>query len=303
MAEMTRAQLRKQADAHDKWGTYYKIAGGVAVGGGIAGVIFLGAPDPTEVGGTNLYANENAVLQYLYRARDAATSQADAVAITPNSLPPRVPPKENYINDFVLVLDMEKTLTYTEWAPEFGFRTMKRPGMDFFLDWAKQACGEVVIWSEKDIMDSQGLVQKIQEKNAFFLYQSHTLFKQDMTTVETEGEKDRRVKDISILNRDLAKVIVVDDDLLQTSSCKENALRITPWEGDPADTSLIDLISLLQAVINVNKDVRTIIPRYANVPDAGKAFVQQATARAPQQQQAQAQAPPSGAASEPITRD
>ena len=38
-----------------------------------------------------------------------------------------------------------------------------------------------------------------------------------------------QVKDLSVLNRDLSKVIVVDDDGISIQMCKDNAVRITPW--------------------------------------------------------------------------
>lgn len=50
-------------------------------------------------------------MAYLYRAKDAVSSTQDKyVGFNPNLLPARKGP-ENYLNDFVLVLDMEKTLT------------------------------------------------------------------------------------------------------------------------------------------------------------------------------------------------
>lgn len=296
MAKKTRAELRKAAEADAKAGTYWKYAGVATVLGGIGGIAVLGAPAEVDDVVEDLYKDENPVMAYLYRAKDAVSLTQDKyVGFNPNLLPARKSP-ENYLNDFVLVLDMERTLTYTEWTPETGNRTMIRPGMYFFLDWAKQACGEVVIWSEKDIMDSQMLVQKLQEKSGFFLYQGHALFSNDLRPVELPDGTVQKVKDLSVLNRDLSKVIVVDDDAQSIQMCKDNAIRITPWEGDPSDTSLVDLVSLLQALMNVNKDVRGIVPRYAECSDAGKAFMQaaMATAQTPQQSPTQglAQSPP-----------
>lgn len=294
LSQKTRAELRKQAEADAMAATYWKAAGAFIVGGSVFGTYILGSPEEDADPSNDKYKDENVVLQYIYRARDSFGQTTEKFAgFNPNTLPPRQGP-ENYINDFVLVLDMEKTLTYTEWAPQYGYRTLKRPGLDFFLDWAKQACGEVVIWSEKDVLDAQLLVQKIAEKNEFFMFQFSAFYGNDMRP--PEGELKVKQKDLTILNRDLAKVIVVDDDPNSVLMQNENVVRITPWDGDPNDTSLVELVSFLQTLINVNKDVRGILPSYSGVDDAGKAFVsaQKAAAEAqaakgssplPQQQQ------------------
>jgi hypothetical protein len=73
------------------------------------------------------------------------------------------------------------------------------------------------------------LVQKVQEKSGFFLYQGHALYSNDLRPVELPDGKVQKVKDLSVLNRDLSKVIVVDDDALSIQMCKDNAVRITPW--------------------------------------------------------------------------
>ena len=73
------------------------------------------------------------------------------------------------------------------------------------------------------------LVQKVQEKSGFFLYQGHALYSNDLRPVELPDGKVQKVKDLSVLNRDLSKVIVIDDDALSIQMCKDNAIRITPW--------------------------------------------------------------------------
>lgn len=43
----------------------------------------------------------------------------------------------------VQVVDLDKTLVFTEFKVSRGFRTIKRPGVDFFLDWASKNFAEV----------------------------------------------------------------------------------------------------------------------------------------------------------------
>lgn len=47
------------------------------------------------------------------------------------------------ISTTLQVVDLDKTLVYTEFKVSRGFRTIKRPGVDFFLDWASQNFAEV----------------------------------------------------------------------------------------------------------------------------------------------------------------
>lgn len=53
-------------------------------------------------------------------------------------------------------------------------------------------------------------------------------------------------KDLSVLNRDLRKVILVDWSEDSASMNRENALILPKWEGDNTDRSLIGLAQLLQ---------------------------------------------------------
>ena len=55
------------------------------------------------------------------------------------------------------------------------------------------------------------------------------------------------LQDLSCLNRDLKKVLMVDCDKQATKLNESNTIVLKKWEGDPADRTLIDLIPLLQS--------------------------------------------------------
>ena len=52
-------------------------------------------------------------------------------------------------------------------------------------------------------------------------------------------------QDISYLNRDPSKVILVDCDPAAVSPNPRNAVLLKPWEGSDQDNSLSDLASFL----------------------------------------------------------
>ena len=67
-------------------------------------------------------------------------------------------------------------------------------------------------------------------------------------------------KDLSLLGRDLSKVIIIDNLISNFAKQENNGLPINTWTNDINDTSLKDLIPLLKnIVINKVNDVRNII--------------------------------------------
>lgn len=83
------------------------------------------------------------------------------------------------------------------------------------------------------------------------------------------------VKDISCLNRDPARVVVVD--------CKKEAFRLQPyngvalrpWDGNSDDRVLLDLSAFLKTIaLNGVEDVRTVLEHYALEDDPLEAFKQ-----------------------------
>nr|XP_036877316.1 mitochondrial import inner membrane translocase subunit TIM50 isoform X1 [Manis javanica] len=94
------------------------------------------------------------------------------------------------------------------------------------------------------------------------------------------------VKDISCLNRDLARVVVVD--------CKKEAFRLQPyngvalrpWDGNSDDRVLLDLSAFLKTIaLNGVEDVRTVLEHYALEDDPLEAFKQRQSRLEQEEQQ------------------
>lgn len=66
------------------------------------------------------------------------------------------------------------------------------------------------------------------------------------------------VKDMSLLNRRLEDVILIDNSPNSYRLQTENALPISTWYDDPSDTELFDLLPLLIGLSKI-EDVRIVL--------------------------------------------
>ena len=78
----------------------------------------------------------------------------------------------------------------------------------------------------------------------------------------TRHENGKYVKDIGMLNRDPAKVLVLGHDVEGFSPHPENLLPMKAWEGDAANRSLEDSIDFLEMLaFSRLEDVRPVIEK------------------------------------------
>ena len=101
-----------------------------------------------------------------------------------------------------LVLDLEKTLVSSTWDRKYGWRHAKRPGVDKFLrDMAQYY--EIVLYSPSfdgvalpvvDSLDKEGCIRHRLYRDAMHYY------------------KGVHVKDLKRLNRNIKRMVVIDDD-------------------------------------------------------------------------------------------
>lgn len=107
---------------------------------------------------------------------------------------------------------------------------------------------EVVIFTAavKDYADS--ILDTI-DTNGFI---THRLYRE-----HTRLEDYVSIKDLSLINRDLAKSIIIDNIASNFKLQPRNGIAISTWTGDPEDISLLNLIPVMTklATSQVN-DVR-----------------------------------------------
>ncbi|GMM27693.1 protein translocase subunit [Martiniozyma asiatica (nom. inval.)] len=160
-------------------------------------------------------------------------------------LPPPAP--EQYRPPMTLVIELDDLLIHSAWDYKKGWKTAKRPGVDYFLGYLSQYY-EIVVWSKSSMAFAENTVAKLDPYHAFI---SYSLFK------EVCRSKDSKlIKDLSLMNRDLSKTIIIDPSVDAYSMQPENAIPITPWDGKK-DTKLIELIPFLEwLATSRTKDVR-----------------------------------------------
>ncbi|AMD20791.1 HDR049Cp [Eremothecium sinecaudum] len=169
----------------------------------------------------------------------------------PDLLPP--PPPPPYQRPLTLVLPLEDFLVHSEWSQKHGWRTAKRPGADYFLGYISQYY-EVVLFSSNYMMNAEKIAEKLDPIHAFVtynLFKEHCLYKDGV-----------HIKDLSHLNRDLGKTIIIDTDPNAFKLQPENAIQAKPWKGT-ADDGLLQYIPFLEYLVTQQtNDVRPILASF-----------------------------------------
>ncbi|GAB1523385.1 mitochondrial inner membrane protein required for protein import [Rhizoctonia solani] len=179
-------------------------------------------------------------------------------------LPPPLPPPHQ--RPYTLVISLDDLLVTSTWDRQHGWRTAKRPGVDYFLGYLSQFY-EIVLFTTQAAYTAIPVVEKLDPFGAFILYK---LFRE-----ATRTTKDGLVKDLNYLNRDLSKVIAIDTDKSKYAENPDNAIVIPKWRadgssGDPA--GLVGLIPFLESIaIHSPPDVRPILKAYQG-KDIAKAY-------------------------------
>jgi import inner membrane translocase subunit TIM50 len=164
---------------------------------------------------------------------------------------PGQPPKKT------LVLNLNKTIIFSEYKMHTGFNIFKRPELMRFL----KALGndyEIVVFGTED---GTYVTEVCQNLDKFNMTIQHKLGKEAAAL----GSSGRYIKDLNYLNRDLKRVIVVDYDPENVKYHPDNTIIIPEYKGDVNDKELFYLIVLLKELAKPDvKDVREVISKYGS---------------------------------------
>jgi len=247
------------------------------------GILEYGKPKVTEDGEIlrDQYSAMIAPAAYIARAwGEVMNVKREIVEPISTKLLPD-PLKEPYYQPpYTLVIELMDVFLRPVYDSVTGWRFKKRPGIDYFLSQVTHPLYEIVIftretgptaWPLIDSMDSKGYIM-------YRLFRDSARYKSGFSFGNIlEGELPRVApyyqKDLSFLNRDLSKVIIVDCDKKAYENNPDNGLYIEKWDGSSSDSALYDLATLLRTIATSNtEDVRPILRHYAKHDDPLQAF-------------------------------
>ncbi|XP_047647929.1 mitochondrial import inner membrane translocase subunit TIM50 isoform X1 [Phacochoerus africanus] len=208
-----------------------------------------------------------------------------------------------YQPPYTLVLELTGVLLHPEWSLATGWRFKKRPGIETLFQQLAPLYEIVIFTSETGMVRRRAaeggsmwraasltaLPVPSHPQTAFPLIDSvdpHGFISYRLFRDATRYMDGHHVKDISCLNRDPARVVVVD--------CKKEAFRLQPyngvalrpWDGNSDDRVLLDLSAFLKTIaLNGVEDVRTVLEHYALEEDPLEAFKQRQSRLEQEEQQ------------------
>ncbi|KAM6552639.1 hypothetical protein CsatB_013401 [Cannabis sativa] len=164
---------------------------------------------------------------------------------------PDLHPMEQHV--FTLVLDLQETLLYSYWTREKGWQTIKRPGVDAFLEHLAQYF-EIVVFSDYSNMYVDPVMERLDTKHCV---------RYRLGKAATKYQNGTHYRDLSKLNRDPGKVIYLSAHARENSLQPENGAVIKPFKLENDDTALLDFIPFLEFVArNPPADIRKVLASY-----------------------------------------
>eukprot|EP00124_Ichthyophonus_hoferi_P004010 Ihof_evm2s395 gene=Ihof_evmTU2s395 len=238
-------------------GAYGSALTGLCVLGGVlAGFGYMGRPNTEQEMGENMvhrYDNENLIKQYYLRSKDrlyafySYYADPSDTSLLPDPLPQHQQPP-------TLVLEYNNVLTYSEWTPEAGYRVKVRKGAREFLRYLAQFY-EIVIYTSVSSQTADPILAGLQgEVPVIFsaLYRDSTRYKHGV-----------HIKDLTCLNRDLSKVIMIDTHSDNYSLTPCNGIALDPWNGSSDDNTLVELLPFFVMMATTGlEDVRPVLSYY-----------------------------------------
>ncbi|KAI5865772.1 NIF-domain-containing protein [Durotheca rogersii] len=192
-------------------------------------------------------------------------------------------PDPMFERPYTLCISLEDMLVHSEWSRDHGWRVAKRPGVDYFLHYLSQYY-ELVLFTSVPFVIADPIVRKLDP----FRFIIWPLFRE--ATKYKDGET---VKDLSYLNRDLSKVIIIDTKASHVRDQPDNAIVLPPWTGDPKDKGLVALVPFLEYIHTMQyKDVREVLRSFKGYDIPEEFARREAIARADFQRQFESRRPP-----------
>jgi len=263
-----KAKLEEEKKTATGWGKYFTREHGWKISflfftgmfGGLGIYILIDWGAPRRDDNNNIIKDEFSdlpvIIQYPKRAINSVLSFYQMVKdpSTDKLLPDPIQPPY-YQPPYTLVIELSGILLHPEWTFNTGWRYKKRPGLDYFLEQVKYPTFEVVFFTREPYLSGAPIVASLDP-------QGHIQFK--LFRESTKFINNNYVKDLSYMNRDPSKIIVIDWDENAYQLQPRNALhRLRKWDGNENDADLVYLASFLKMIATSGvSDVREVLDFY-----------------------------------------
>eukprot|EP01102_Stenamoeba_stenopodia_P010593 TRINITY_DN3216_c0_g1_i2.p1 TRINITY_DN3216_c0_g1~~TRINITY_DN3216_c0_g1_i2.p1 ORF type:complete len:386 (+),score=93.14 TRINITY_DN3216_c0_g1_i2:201-1358(+) len=172
---------------------------------------------------------------------------------------PRLPPltlQPNQQKQLTLIIDSSELYT-PEWTDK-GWIRKRRPKTHFLLTTLFQQY-EIVIWHTNEwreaALQNPEFIDKLDPYRM-----CHHLFYEDLAIRRT-----KKVKDINLLGRDPANVVVLTSNPEEYGDFQNNVVKLKKWKGEAANTDLADVVFFLDELAAASpNDVRDVVSRFKN---------------------------------------
>jgi CTD small phosphatase-like protein 2 len=200
----------------------------------------------------SLHFNKNTTF-IIKNSRNSSFSN-NIISKIPNYPLLNYPPKK----ELTLILDLDETLIsfqYSKDNKKEGILYL-RPGLRIFLKEISELY-EIILFTSSTREYASPIIDKIEKENKFF---SGRLYREHNIIINNEY-----IKDISLLGRNIEKVIIVDNMIQNFRLQKDNGILIRWYCGDENDNVLFNLKKLLMRIYEEREDdVRNLIKKYKN---------------------------------------